>query len=88
MRSSRVSFMVVALVLAAVVGGLIGDIVGSFLPEGAVKTLFEESYQIGLETFTVKLYAISFTFGLMFEINFVSILMIILVIAYFKWWHL
>ncbi len=80
--------MMVALVLAAVVGGLIGDLVGSFLPEGAVKTLFEKSIEIGLRPSTLELYAISLTFGLMFEINFVSILMIILVIAYFKWWHL
>jgi hypothetical protein len=81
--------MIVALVLAAVGGGLIGDIVGSFLPEGAVKTLFEKSLDIGLRSpFTLELYAISLTFGLMVKINFVSILMIILVIAYFRWWHL
>jgi hypothetical protein len=80
--------MIVTLVLAAVMGGLIGDIVGSFLPEGAVKTLFEKSIEIGLRPVTLELYAVSLTFGLMFEINFVSILMIILVIAYFKWWHL
>ncbi len=88
MKDSRIGFMMVALVLAAVVGGLIGDLVGSFLPEGAVKTLFEKSIEIGLRPSTLELYAISLTFGLMFEINFVSILMIILVIAYFKWWHL
>lgn len=88
MKGSLISFMIVALVLAAVVGGLIGDIVGSFLPEGAVKTLFEKSLDIGLKPFTLELYAISLTFGLMVKINFVSILMIILVIAYFKWWHL
>jgi len=88
LRNGRITFMIVALVLAAVVGGVLGDIVGTFLPQGAVKILFEESYRIGLETFTVQLYAVSFTLGLMFEINFVSILMIILVIAYFKWWYL
>jgi hypothetical protein len=80
--------MVVVLVLAAVIGGLIGDIVGSFLPEGAVKTLFEKSIDIGLKPFAWELYAISLTFGLMIKINFVSILMIILGIAYFRWWHL
>jgi hypothetical protein len=88
LKKTEIAFAAVVLVLAAVVGGLIGDIVGSFLPEGAVKTLFEKSIETGLRSFTWELYTISFTFGLMVKINFVSILMIILVIAYFKWWYL
>jgi hypothetical protein len=88
LKVSEVTFMAVILILAAVIGGLIGEIVGSFLPEGAVKTLFEKSHDIGLKTFTLELYSISLTLGLMIKINFVSILMIILVIAYFRWWHL
>ena len=88
MKGREIGFVAVILVLAAVIGGLIGEIVGSFLPEGAVKTLFEESRDFGLETFTLNFHNISLTFGLMFKINFVSILMIILVIAYFKWWYL
>lgn len=74
--------------LAAVVGGLIGDITGSFLPEGAVKTLFEKTISIGFKSLTVELYAISFTIGLMVKINFVSILFLILVVIYFRWWFL
>lgn len=88
MKGSEITFMIVALILAAVLGGLIGDIVGTFLPEGAVKTLFEKSIDIGLRPFSLELYAISLTFGFMVKINFVSLLMVILVIAYFKWWHL
>jgi hypothetical protein len=88
LRGSEIGFMVVVLILAAVVGGLTGDIIGSFLPEGAVKTLFEKSIDIGFRPFTLELYAISLTLGLMIKINFVSILMIILVTAYFKWWHI
>jgi hypothetical protein len=88
LKSSRLIFVVVVLILATIAGGLIGDIVGSFLPQGAVKTLFKESIVIGLRPFTLELYTISLTFGLMIKINFVSILMIILVTAYFRWWHL
>lgn len=88
MKSKEITFIVIVLILAAVIGGLIGEIVGSFLPEGAVKTLFEKSRDFGLETFTLNFHNISLTFGLMIKINFVSILMIILVIAYFRWWHL
>lgn len=88
MKGRELTFLLVSLVLAAVVGGLIGDIIGSFLPEGAVKILFEKSISIGFKPLTVELYAISFTIGLMVKINFVSILFIILVVIYFRWWFL
>ena len=88
MKRREVTFLLVSLVLAAVVGGLIGDIIGSFLAEGAVKTLFEKSIPIGFKPLTVELYTINFTIGLMVRINFVSILFIILVVLYFRWWFL
>ena len=88
MKGRQVTFLLVSLVLAAVVGGLIGDIIGSFMPESEVKRLFERSISIGFKPLTVELYAISFTIGLMVKINFVSILFIILVVIYFRWWFL
>ena len=88
MKKREVAFLTVALVLGAVVGGLLGELIGSFLPDGAVKTLFIESIEIGFKTFTVELYALSFTLGLMVKINFVSVLMIIFVIVYFRWWYI
>ena len=88
MRKDEVIFLTVSFILAAVIGGVIGDIIGSFLPSGSqLKTLFMKGLDIGFETFHVDFFAISFTFGLMVKINFVSILMIILVIMYFRWWH-
>lgn len=78
----------VALLLAAVIGGLIGNLIGRFLPDGAVKTLFETDKRIGFGPLTVDFFSISFTFGLWLQINFVSVLMIILVIIYFRWWYL
>jgi hypothetical protein len=88
LKPREVTFLLVSLVLAAVVGGLIGDIIGSFLPEGAVKTLFEKAVSIGFRPLTVELYAVSFTVGLMVTINFVSILFLIMVLLYFRWWFL
>ena len=87
MRRSEIIFLVVVMILAAVIGGLVGELVGSFLPEGAVKTLFEKSVEIGFKTIEMHFYAISVSFGIMFKINFVSILMIVLVIIYFRWWY-
>ena len=76
------------LILGAVIGGVVGDIIGTFLPPGAAKTLFSKSIQIGLDTTRFDLYAITFTFGLMVKINFLSVLTVILVIVYFRWWYL
>jgi hypothetical protein len=88
LKEREITFLIIALVLAAVVGGLVGDIIGTFVPEGAVKTLFKESVDIGLKPTTLELYAVSFTIGLLVKINFVSILFIILVVIYFRWWFL
>lgn len=88
MKKREVIFITTALILGAVVGGLVGDIIGTFLPPGAAKTLFSKSIQIGLDTTRIDLYSIMFTFGLMVKINFVSVLTVILVIVYFRWWYL
>ena len=69
-------------------GGLVGDIIGTYLPEGAAKTVFTKSIQIGVNTTKIDLYAVSLTFGLMFKINFMSVLVVLLVIVYFRWWYL
>jgi len=90
---------VVALVLASVIGGFIGQFIGNYLPDGAVKTLFQNNLEIGIgrggvtvneimEPLFVNLYSISFAFGFLLRINFVSVLMVILVIIYFKWWYI
>lgn len=88
MKGREITFLLIALILAAVVGGLIGDIIGSFIPEGAVKTLFQKCITIGFKPLTVELFAISFTIGFMVKINFVSVLFILLVVLYFRWWFL
>lgn len=88
MKKREVTFILVALVLGAVAGGLIGDIIGTFLPAGAAKTVFTKSIEIGFETVKVDFYALSFTVGLMLKINFMSVLVLLLVIIYFRWWYL
>jgi hypothetical protein len=88
LKKSEITSIVIALFLAAVIGGLIGNLIGTFIPEGAVKILFEKSIDIGFKSISVDFYSLSLTFGLMVKINFVSILMVILVIIYFRWWYL
>ena len=88
MKRRELTFIINALILAAVFGGLIGDIFGTFLPPGAAKTVFTKSITIGFETVKINLYTIVLTFGLTVQINFMSILMVLLVIIYFRWWYL
>lgn len=88
MKRRELTFIIVALILGAVAGGLIGDIIGTYLPPGAAKTLFTKSIEIGCDTFKVDFYAISFTLGLTLKINFMSILVLLLVVVYFRWWYL
>ena len=99
MNSRELTFIIVALLLATVFGGFLGQMIGEYLPDGAVKTLFQQNLEIGIgkkgvavneiqEPVTINLYSISFAFGLLIKINFVSVLMVILVIIYFKWWYI
>jgi hypothetical protein len=87
-KKRELTFIITALILGAVMGGLVGDIIGTYLPPGAAKTVFTKSIEIGINTTKVDFYAISFTFGLTFKINFVSVLVVLLVIVYFRWWYL
>ncbi len=88
MKGRELTFIIVALLLGAILGGFVGELIGSFLPEGAAKTLFTKSVSIGFETTRVQLYSFSFTIGLMFKINFMSVLVVLLVIIYFRWWYI
>ncbi|MDX9857114.1 MAG: DUF4321 domain-containing protein [candidate division Zixibacteria bacterium] len=88
MKRRELTFIIIALVLGAVMGGLVGDIIGTYLPPGAAKTMFTKSVQIGINTTQIDLFAVSLTFGLMFKINFMSVLVVLLVIVYFRWWYL
>lgn len=88
MKKRELTFIVVALVLGAVFGGLVGDIIGTFLPPGAAKTVFSKNIEIGFDSTTVDLFALTFTVGLKFRVNFMSVMVVLLVIIYFRWWYL
>ena len=99
MKNKELTFLVVALILAAVLGGFLGEMLGEYLPDGAVKTLFKNSLEIGIgnrgvsadgiqDPLYINLYSFSLAFGLLIKINFVSVLAVIFVIIYFKWWYI
>lgn len=83
--------------MAAVAGALVGNIVGSFLPDGTIKTLFMNNIEIGVgrtvdlqpvEPIAFDFYALTFVFGFTVRINFVSVLFVLLLLIYFRWWYL
>lgn len=99
MKGRELTFITVSLILATVFGGFLGQLIGQYLPDGAVKTLFQQNLEIGVgsrgvsineiqEPLNINLYSISLAFGFLIRINFVSVLMVILVIIYFKWWYI
>jgi hypothetical protein len=88
LKKSEIVFLVFSLLMSAIVGGLLGDIIGEFLPDGAAKTLFQKHLSIGFSPSTLDLFSINFTLGLMVNINFVSVLFMVMVIIYFRWWYI
>jgi hypothetical protein len=53
-----------------------------------MRTLFMGSRVVGFEPFSVDFYSIAFTFGIFVKFNFMSILTMAFVLAYFRWWYL
>jgi len=88
MKRRDTLILVISLLLAGIVGGLLGDIIGYYLPDGAVKTLFQKNIPIGFDTGEVDFFVISFNFGIKVVINFMSMLFMILVLIYFRWWYI
>jgi hypothetical protein len=88
LKSREVAFLIVSIIMAAVFGGLIGDIVSEFLPEGTAKMLFAKETEIGFDATKIDVYALSFTVGIMFRVNLMSVLFVILVLIYFRWWYI
>ena len=88
MKRSELIYVIIGLLLAGIVGGLVGDIIGSFLPAGTIQQLFTTSKNFGFDTGKVTFYSIDFQLSLMFHFNFVSVLMMVFVLAYFRWWYL
>jgi hypothetical protein len=96
-KRQELTFLIVGMILAAVAGGLIGELVGSFLPEGTIKKLFQEDIEIGfgqgvdvqpVPPLVINLYAVTLILGFTLKINFVSVLFVLLVFVYFRWWYL
>ena len=86
MKKRNTGLILLILILSIVVGGYIGEVLSLILPDGGVKTFFLRSVEFGFDTITINLAIIRFSFGLIFKFNFISLLALVVVAYYFKWW--
>jgi len=83
---NKVFVLIISIIAGIILGGYLGELLGLILPEGAVKTFFTRSLNIGFEEIKINLGAMSLSFGFMIKFNFLSALALFIVVYYFKWW--
>jgi hypothetical protein len=77
---------IIALIAGLVGGSLISELLKMVLPTGVVKDFLTYSVNFGMDPVTVDLAAIKLTLGLTFSFTIFSLLFIIGIVYYFKWW--
>ena len=80
--------LVLAVIVGILIGGLVGELLAYFLPTSVVRTFFMKSIDFGIDPVVVNLVIIKLTFGIMFKFNFISLILVVLTVYYFKWWLL
>jgi hypothetical protein len=89
MKRREITFLIFSILVAAIFGGLIGDIVSGYLPDGSTaKLLFGTTKPVGFEATKFDVFALSFTVVFIFRVNFMSLLFVIFVLIYFRWWYI
>ncbi len=76
----------IAIFAGIVSGALVSELLKMILPTGVVKDFLTYSVNFGLDPLGINLGALKFTFGLIFSFTVVSLLFLIAVVYYFKWW--
>jgi len=60
--------------IAAIIGGGLGHLFAAVIPDGPVRDFFAVNFPIGFKTFTLNLYIIDFSLGFRLNINFMSVI--------------
>jgi len=79
-------FLILSIVVGILIGGLFSELFDLLAPTGMVKELFMKGIKFGIDTFTLNLGVISFTFGFNLNFTIISMIMVIVIIYYFRWW--
>lgn len=77
------------LLLGVLIGSVISKILGLFMRPGSVaEQLFVKMYQpIGLETVTLNLVVVQLTFGLMLQVNLMSLIGVFMAAQLLRWYR-
>ena len=77
---------VVAIIIGLVSGSLISQLLLMVLPTGVVRDFLTKAVSFGLKNVEVDIGVINFSFGLNFNFTIVSMLIVVGIVYYFKWW--
>ena len=77
--------ILLSILLGIAAGTLLGELLGVILPPGIPREVLTLSQGFALEPFTLNLLVLSFTFGISFTFNLLSILGVFVMIQLLKW---
>ena len=76
----------IAVIIGFLSGALVSELLRMVLPTGVVKDFLVKSVSFGFEPSTINLGLMTFTIGINFTFTIVSLLIIVGIVYYFKWW--
>ena len=85
LRKKSFKAILLTILLGIAVGTVIGGVLQQVLPEGIVRTVLTESLEYSVNMEKVDLLVLSFGFSFGIKINFISVLMIFVMIQLLKW---
>ena len=78
---------IAAIIAGILSGSLVSELLKMILPTGVVKNFLTYSVNFGVQPpFTINLAVVKFSFGFTISFTVMSLLFLILVVYYFKWW--
>ncbi|MCD6594948.1 hypothetical protein DRQ29_02225 [bacterium] len=87
MTSKKFWTFVIAIISGIISGSLVSELLKMILPTGVVKNFLTYSINFGIEPpFTINLAVVKLSFGFAVSFTVISLLFLILIIYYFKWW--
>ncbi|MBN1755350.1 DUF4321 domain-containing protein [bacterium] len=85
---NKLGILILAIFVGLLIGGLVGELLAYILPTSVVRTFFMKSVDFGLDPVVLNLIVIKLTFGISLKFNFISLVLVILTVYYFKWWFI
>lgn len=78
--------LIFGIFIGILAGGLASELFEMLAPTGMVREFFIKGVDFGMETVTLDLGAMTFTFGFTFNFTVISFFILVVMIYYFRWW--